>query len=157
MKRQNTPSFFKTILKPCALFFSLTLLASPAFGAKSGAALGLAWDYGFGIAGQLDGKINLHLGNNGFGADYIFVQRSIKTSVPLSWYIAAGAGLNRPFDDNEYNTAVKIRGLAGLDLDFAPNFDAFVAIGPDMKLYTRDQNDQIRFGLDALIGLRYHF
>jgi len=140
-----------------ALLLSLSGLASFSASAEDRAGLGLVFDYGFGITGQYNGNINASIGNDGFGADYIFTQNEINGVSKLTWYVSAGAGLHHLFDSNK-DTSIKVRGQAGLDFDFAPDFDGFLAVGPDIKLYTdSDASDSIKFGLDAILGIRYFF
>lgn len=138
--------------------FVFTIMSSSAFAAKSSqVGLGMALDYGFGITAQFNGDINATIGNDGLGLDYLFLQKNLDSKYPINWYLAGGVGVDHIFDGNK-NSSIKGRAVAGLDFDFASNFDVYLAAGPALKVYTDSDNDDLaKFELDALLGVRYFF
>ncbi len=129
--------------------------------ASADTGVGIAWDYGFGVTAQFNHNINVTVGNDGGGVDYLFLQKKIPLDgLKLSWFLGVGAGVQSLLRDDNY-LAVSGRFLAGLDLDITKNFDLYLAADPTLQFRMYDSgfasDSNLGFGIDGVFGLRYFF
>lgn len=106
---------------------------------------GFAVDMGFGATILINDKYNVMIGNDGVVADYIFKQGSFDENIPFTWYV--GGGVYAEWDDG-----FGIRLPLGLNYNFAKQWNAYAQVAPDL-----DFDDDIEFGVQGAIGLRYTF
>jgi hypothetical protein len=126
------------------------LIAVSAFLSTSAnaAKVGFGFDQGFGVVGQFE-NINAFVGNDGASADFIFKRGSFDSDVPFDWYLGAGAFVG--WDDG-----LGVRVPFGVTMEFAPQWDAFFQIHPEVD-FDNGKNGDVKFGVNASIGVRYDF
>lgn len=131
----------KRLLATAAL---VTALNAPAISLAetSGVKLGAAFDLGFGVTAQIN-KLDLFAGDDGAAVDYRVYSKSLEASVPLSLYISAGGYADW---DGDFGARLPV----GLELNFAPKWQAYGALIPDLELH-----DDTDFDIEAAIGIRY--
>jgi hypothetical protein len=108
---------------------------------------GFGADRGLGITAQMDGRINLFIGNNGLAGDYLIGRGSFSSveGTALKWYFGAGLWA-------DWDSGFGVRAPFGLEFEFAPRWRAYGQIAPDLDL-----DDGAGFGLSGAVGLRYRF
>ena len=135
------------------LVFALTVVSaaqakeSPLKGVK----VGFGFDQGFSIVGSL-GRSNAALGDDGVAVDYIFMEDKLNLEIkaPTIWFISGGGFVEW---DGDFGARLPI----GAELYFAKNLDAYAAAIPRLRFNNNDKNDDVDFGLDFAIGVRYQF
>jgi len=138
----------ETIVKKDILIRGLcTLLLLSTSIVQADVKMGFGVDRGLGVTTQLDNNFNFFVGNDGVAADYLFSrgQWNEFEGTPLHWYV--GGGL---FAD--WNKGYGVRMPLGVELDFAPGWQAYAQIAPDLDL-----DDGAKFGIQGAIALRYSF
>jgi len=114
-----------------------------------GIKLGFGFDRGFGVTGAIE-NLNGFIGNKGLSVDYIFKKDTLKLNPdikgPLFWYIGGGGYYD--WDDDD----IGVRLPVGAEWYFAKNLDAYAQLIPRLRV-----NNDVKFGLDAAIGVRYQF
>ncbi|WP_345336936.1 hypothetical protein [Ferrimonas pelagia] len=115
--------------------------------APAAVKVGFGVDQGLGVALQFNQRINGFIGNDGVAADYLFARgRAAEIEgMPLNWYVGGGAFVGW---DKGYGVRVPL----GLELSFAPRWDVYLQVAPDLDF---DRND--KFGVDAGFAVRYAF
>lgn len=111
--------------------------------------LGVAFDQGFGLAVEFS-PLHGFIGNDGVSIDYLLLEEAFNTDIPLTWYVGAGGYYNWSGRDN-----IGVRVPLGITLPFAKSWDIYGQISPAVD-YNLDKED-IKFKLDAAIGIRYEF
>jgi hypothetical protein len=131
-------------LTPTLCLSTLILFATAA---EADVKAGFGIDRGLGITAQFDNNVNLFVGNDGIAADYLFSrgQWNELEGAPLNWYIGGGA-----FAD--WNKGFGVRVPVGVELNFAPRWQAFAQIAPDLDL-----DDGAKFGIQGALAVRYSF
>lgn len=112
--------------------------------------VGFGVDRGLGVTAQLEDRFNLFIGNDGIAADYLFSRgqwNELKEieGAPLTWYV--GGGLYADWDNG-----FGVRLPLGVELNFAPNWQVYAQIAPDLDL-----DDGAKFGIQGAIAVRYAF
>lgn len=120
-----------------------------------GIKLGLGFDRGFGVVGTMK-SFNGFLGDDGIAIDYIFNKEKLDIANPLYWYIGTGGFI-------DWNGDFGARLPIGGEFYFAKNLDVYVQAIPRIR-FDNDNNDKndkndddVDFGLDLGIGVRYQF
>ena len=125
----------------CALMLThtTTTLADP--------KIGFGVDRGLGVTAQLNKNLNLFVGNDGIAGDYLLSrgQWNELEGTPLNWYVGAGAWA-------DWNNGFGVRVPFGVELEFAPRWQAYVQIAPDLDL-----DDGAKFGVQGALAVRYAF
>ena len=158
----------KTI-KALAGFLLLATIYNPALAAPEktqfeenlsalGIKAGVAFDQGFGITAQFDNNINAFIGNDGVSVDYILKQGPLDLDVVINWYVGVGGAINwndHGNNDNSYSVRVPL----GASLPFAKSWNVYGQIAPDFVLIDRhnDNDNDVEFGADLALGVRYAF
>jgi hypothetical protein len=106
---------------------------------------GFAFDMGFGATVLIDDQYSIMIGNDGIAADYIFNKGRFNAEVPFTWYVAGGGYA-------EWDDGFGVRLPLGLNLNFAPKWNAYTQVAPDL-----DFDDDVEFGAQLALGLRYSF
>lgn len=125
----------------CALMLSIT---TPAMAQTK---FGFGVDRGLGVTAQLENRFNLFVGNDGIAGDYLFSRGSWGEieSMPVNWYVGGGAWA-------DWNKGFGVRLPLGVELNFAPSWQAYAQIAPDLDL-----DDGAKFGVQGAIAIRYSF
>lgn len=126
-----------------------------------GVKAGVAFDQGFGITAQFDNNINAFIGNDGVSADYILKQGPLDLDVVINWYVGVGGAINwsdhgrNNSNDNSYSVRVPL----GVSLPLATGWDVYGQAAPDLALIDRhnDNDNDVEFGVDFALGVRYGF
>jgi len=123
-----------------------------------GVKAGIAFDQGFGITAQFDNKINAFIGNDGVSADYILKNGAFDSEVPINWYVGVGSAINWN-DHNNNDNAYSVRVPLGVSIPFAKSWDVYGQAAPDLALIDRhnDNENDVEFGVDVALGIRYAF
>jgi len=160
----------KTI-KALAGFLLLATIYNPVFAetektqiekdlSASGVKLGVAFDQGFGVTAQFDNNINAFIGNEGVSADYILKQGPLDLDVVINWYVGVGGAIN--WDDHSHHNndnAYSVRVPLGVSLPLATGWDVYGQAAPDLAFIDRhdDDDNDVEFGVDFALGVRYGF
>jgi hypothetical protein len=115
---------------------------------KTDIEAGVAFDMGFGVTALINKQFNIMLGNEGWAADYHLKKGTFNANVPFTWYVAGGGY-------HEWDDGFGVRLPLGLNLNFEndqQNWNAYTQITPEIDL-----NDDIKFGANLALGLRYSF
>jgi hypothetical protein len=129
-----------------ATLFSCTVSANDKVDIKAGFAV----DRGFGVTALINDQFSIMLGNDGIAGDYIFKRGTFNTDVPFTWYVAGGGYA-------EWDDSFGARLPLGLNLEFEHdlhNWDAYAQLAPDIDF---NDNNDIKFGAQLAVGLRYSF
>lgn len=128
----------------------LILIAASAFVSTSANATkaGFGIDQGFGVTAQFE-KINAFIGNDGVSGDYIFKRGSFDGDVPFNWYVGGGAFIG-------WDNGIGARLPLGINMNFSPKWDAYFQVHPELD-FDHGSDGDIKFGIDAAIGVRYSF
>ncbi|MDA9556146.1 hypothetical protein N9R79_01400 [Vibrio sp.] len=135
------------------LILAATSLFSLAAQAETGSQLrdtraGAAFDLGFGGVVEMKDKYRFFLGTEGAAADYKWFRRSIKANQDFRLYAAAGAWLD--WDHDEDNLGV--RAPIGVELNFAPRWEAYAQINPYFVVV-----DEFGIDFSASLGVTYRY
>lgn len=133
----NSKKLFAT-----AAFVAVLQTPTMALAETSRVKLGAAFDLGLGVTAQVD-KFDLFAGDDGAAIDYRIYSKNLEASVPLTLYISAGGYADW---DGDFGARLPV----GLELDFAPKWQAFGALIPDLEIH-----DDTDFDIEAAIGIRY--
>ena len=125
--------------------FTMLLSLSASANEKMNIKAGFAFDMGFGVTALINEQFNIMVGNDGIAGDYLFKKGKFSAEVPFTWYVAGGAYA-------EWDDSFGVRLPLGLNLNFAPKWNAYAQIAPDL-----DFDDDVKFGAQFGAGLRYSF
>lgn len=126
--------------------------------AELGVKAGIAFDQGFGITAQFDNKINGFVGNDGVSADYLLKQGPLDLDIVVNWYVGVGGAINwNEHDNNDNSYAVRVP--VGASIPFAQGWDVYGQVAPDLALIDKhnDNENDLEFGVDFALGIRYGF
>ncbi|GMQ45982.1 hypothetical protein [Vibrio sp. 10N] len=115
-------------------------------GGSSGFKLGMGFDQGLSIVGQINNTVNFAVGNDGIAADYIFNRGSFGGDVPFNWYAGVGGQIKR---SDKFGPRIAL----GVELPFARNWDGYAQLTPNLMF----DNSDLKLGIGAGIGVRYSF
>lgn len=122
--------------------------------ALSGMRLGFGFDQGFSVVGTL-GNFYGALGDDGVAVDYIFIKKPLNEANIKNLHLFVGAGGYAEWD-GDWGARLPI----GAELYFAKNLDVYAAAIPRLRVNNDDdknRDDDLDFGLDFAIGIRYQF
>ncbi|MCW8994866.1 MAG: hypothetical protein OQK77_03525 [Psychromonas sp.] len=138
-----TTKLYRITLATCAMLLSLSVSANDKMDIKAG----FAFDMGFGVTALINDQFNIMIGNDGIAGDYLFRKGAFNADIPFTWYVAGGGYA-------EWNEGFGVRLPLGLNLNFERNWNAYAQIAPDIDF---DDNNDVKFGAQLGIGLRYSF
>lgn len=135
----------------------------PSYINNSDYKVGVGFDRGFSVVGQLYNKLNLSVGDDGLAADYIFLTGKFNQKLPFSWYASVGGfydwddtchhGCGNPHHDSDhYFNDYGVRVPFGLDWNFASQWDTYVQLAPVINI-----PDDFDIEFQAALGVRYSF
>lgn len=120
--------------------------SSRSSGGNSGFKIGMGFDQGLSIVGQINNTVNFAVGNDGVAADYIFSRGQFGGDVPFSWFAGVGGQIQR---SDKFGPRVAL----GVELPFARSWDAYAQLTPNLMF----DNSDLKLGIGAGIGVRYSF
>lgn len=112
--------------------------------AETGVKVGIARDMDLSIVAQYN-QFNFVLGDKGIAVDYIIKRGTFNPETPLTWYVGGGAYAG-------FNHGLGVRAPLGVEWAFAKGWDAYIQAHP-----TLDFDDDVDFGIDGALGVRYAF